>query len=240
MSAEQRNRAPARVAIYWVPPAESELVRLGAAWLGRDVASERCFHRPAIHGFTEDELAAITAEPRRYGLHATLKAPFRLAEGCGVAALEEELRAFAGRAAPEIIPALRAARIGRFLALVPSAPEPGIAALAKSLVERFDRYRAPSLPEEVVRRAAVGLTRAQDANLRRWGYPYVMDEYRFHVTLTGPVESAVAERLLPLLARFFAPVTRAPLNLSEVVLVAEPVPGAPFRLLRRFSLEAAS
>lgn len=232
----RESDAAARYAIYWVPPEESALSRLGAAWLGRDAATDRPFPRPAIAGFAENALVGITAEPRRYGLHATLKPPFRLVTGSGPAALEEELRAFAAGTAPVIAPALKVARIGRFLALVPAAPAAAVVALAQACVERFDRYRAPPPPEELARRRAAGLTPAQEAKLLRWGYPYVMDEFRFHVSLTGPIERAMADRLLPALTALFAPVLATPIELREIALFVEPEPGAPFRLRRRFGL----
>ena len=35
-----------------------------------------------------------------------------------------------------------------------------------------------------------GLTDRQEALLTQWGYPYVMEEFRFHITLTGALDPA--------------------------------------------------
>ncbi len=70
----------------------------------------------------------------------------------------------------------------------------------------------------------------------RWGYPYVMAAFRFHVSLTGAIESGLAERLEPVLAERFAAAMVPPLEINELALFTESAPGAPFRLARRFAL----
>jgi putative phosphonate metabolism protein len=223
----------ARHALYWAPPAGSILTRLGEAWLGHSAEGRTPDPRAAVPGFAGDELTVITAEPRRYGLHATLKPPFRLAEGRSEAALEAALAAFC-RTRPVIVaPPLRLKRIGNFLALVPGERAPEIGALAAACVEAFDGFRAAPAAGELARRRAARLTPAQEANLTRWGYPYVMDEFRFHVTLTGAITREQAERLEPFLASLFAPAMAMPLEIGEISLFDEPAPGAPFRLVRR-------
>ena len=229
-----------RYAIYWAPREGSALATLGAAWLGREARSDRALKRFAIKDFEDADLTAITSEPCRYGLHATLKPPFVLAKDRTLPQFEAELRAFAARTAPVIASNLRVSRIGHFLALTLSARAPEIDALANACVRQFDVYRAPPTAQELRRRRRAGLTAAQDENLQRWGYPYVMDEFRFHVSLTGPVERSVADRLLPELTRLFAPVAEQPLELRDIALFAEPAPGLPFRLLRRCALEGAT
>jgi len=226
----------ARYAIYWAPPDDSVLARIGAAWLGRDAVTDRALPRPTVVGFDDATLAALTAEPRRYGLHATLKPPFGLATAATVSALEAALTEFAAATAPVVLPALQVSRIGNFVALVPAAPAPAVQALADACVAQFDAYRAPASDDEVARRNAAGLTPAQRANLRRWGYPYVMEEFRFHVTLTGPLEPATGNRLVPVLSALFAEVTAAPLAIDALALFVEPGRGQPFRLRRRFAL----
>ena len=225
-----------RYAIYWAPPAGSPLAKIGEAWLGRNAAAHHAIERPAPMGFSQDEIEAATAEPRRYGLHATLKPPFRLAAGCSAAALEEALAEFARETPPVAGPALRLKRIGRFLALTPAARAPKLDALAAACVERFDDFRAPAEAAELARRRTAALSPAQEANLVRWGYPYVMAEFRFHVSLTGAIESGLAERLEPVLAERFAAAMVPPLEINELALFTESAPGAPFRLARRFAL----
>jgi putative phosphonate metabolism protein len=228
-----------RYAIYWAPPEGSALATLGGAWLGRDAITDRALKRFAISDFDDAVLAEITADPRRYGLHATLKPPFALAGNCSLLQFEADLCAFAARTAPVIAPKPRVTRIGRFLALTPSAHAPEITALANACVAHFDRYRAPPSAQELARRRSANLTEAQERNLQRWGYPYVMDELRFHISLTGPIERSLADQLLTKLTTLFAPVALQPLEIREIALFAEPAPGAPFRLLRRYALEGS-
>jgi putative phosphonate metabolism protein len=225
-----------RFAVYWAPPRQSALAEIGEAWLGRSAESDQAIERPSLPGFSAAALDAATAEPRRYGLHATLKPPFRLAEGMSAVALDATLDAFARVTRGVTAPPLRLKRIGRFLALVPGGPAPALDALAAACVEHFDTFRAPAVAAELASRQAAGLTPSQQSNLARWGYPYVMGDFRFHVSVTGAVERTQADRLEPLLAQRFAPAVAAPLALDELALFAEPAPGAPFRLLRRVRL----
>ena len=228
-----------RFALYWAPPTADPLWRFGTRWLGRD--PETATGSPPGDGAPADPawLAAATAEPRHYGLHATLKPPFRLAEGRTREALVEALAAFAARTAPVAGPALALRRLGRFLALVPSGPAPAIAALAAQLVEQFDGFRAPPGDAELAKRRAHGLTPAQEANLARWGYPYVMGEFRFHVTLSGALAPEALDRLEALLQPLVAPFTTAPLAIAAFALFEQADPAQPFRLTQRFPVGLA-
>jgi len=225
-----------RFAIYWAPPRGAPLAEIGEAWLGRSAQSDAALERPRLPGFSAGELEAATAEPRRYGLHATLKPPFRLAEGGSATALESAFDDFARRQLGVTAPPLRLKRIGRFLALVPGARTPALDALAAASVAALDAFRAPPDAAELARRHAAGLSPAQAQNLARWGYPYVMEEFRFHVTVTGAIDPTLADRLTPALETLFAPVLTLPLEITELALFTEPAPGAPFRLLRRAAL----
>lgn len=227
-----------RYALYWAPVAGSALASIGERWLGREAATDRALARQAVEGFNDGELNAITAEPRHYGLHATLKPPFRLARGFTRPALEAHIATFAKAQSPVSAVPLKLAQIGRFLALVPKTYSAALAALAASCVETFDHFRAPPDTEELSRRRGTALTAQQEENLRLWGYPYVMSEFRFHVTLTGPIDHTIAERLTPHLDELFSPATTMPLDISEITLFVQPSPEEAFRLTRRFTLGA--
>ena len=212
-----------RAAIYCTPAPDSPLARLGADWLGRDAFTGVAI-RPA-----DAARDPLVAEPARYGFHATLRAPFRLRPSVDLAALTDRLGALcAGREAPTI-DRLVLERLGDFFALVPAVPEPGIAALETEVLEAFEPYRAPLAPDEVARRRPERLTERQRRSLDRWGYPFVRDDFRFHMTLTGPVPGP-AEALRAGLARHFATVLDRPLPLDGLGLFVEPAPGAPFRV----------
>src|SRR5262249_27221085 len=143
---------------------------------------------PSLEGWGGTRLRAATEAPRHYGFHGTLKAPFRLADGCDAGMLRRALATFAAGRTSFAIDALQLQDIGNFLALTPRGPAPRLNDLAAACVVEFDSYRAPPEPAEIARRQAAGLTPRQQALLARWGYPYVLDEFRFHLSLTGPVE----------------------------------------------------
>ena len=222
-----------RLAVYWVPP-EGPLARFGAGWLGWDPAGAREVARPPMPGLSVP-VEEITQAPRRYGLHATLKPPFYLAPGETAEALEAAVAELAAVTPPAEAAGLIAAPLGRFLALIPEGPTAGLDALATRIVEGLDRFRAPAGAGEIARRRAAGLSPLQDAMLLRWGYPFAMEAFRFHVTLTGPldpsdlatVEAALRPRLAPLLPR--------PFRLDAIAILREGADGR-FRLLRRLAL----
>jgi putative phosphonate metabolism protein len=225
-----------RCAVYWVPPAGCALAQLGERWLGRDAATGRALAQPKLAGFSDAEIALITASPRRYGLHATLKPPFQLASPYGLADLDARLASFAKMQPHFRAPPLRVTGLANFLALTLQAPSPALHALAAKCVETFDCFRCAPDGEELARRRRCGLTPRQEENLCRWGYPYVMDEYRFHVSLTGAIDRDTADHLQPILDEYFAVSTSTPLQISEIALFVEPGPGAPLRILRRYGL----
>jgi hypothetical protein len=181
------------------------------------------------------QLAALTGSPRRYGLHATLKAPFALREGIDAGTLQSRLAAFCQARAAFELPSLGVARLSEFLALRPTAASAALQALADACVDEFDDVRAPLPEEEVTRRRAAGLTPRQAALLQQYGYPYVFDEYRFHLTLTEPVDDVTARGIVPWLTDYFAEALREPTRVRAVCLFVEPAPGADFRLVRRFT-----
>lgn len=225
-----------RYAVYFTPPPDAPLTQAAARWLGRDAFSEQ---RPApLPGLwpSPDEIVAATAEPRRYGFHATLKAPFRLAPGRTEDGLAAALEAFCAARHPFTGPRLKLETLDGFIALVPAAPSAALARLEAEVVAAFEPFRAALTEAEVARRRPETLSPAQRQNLLRWGYPYVNDEFRFHMTLTGRLSQADAPRFLEALATRFGPLLDPPLEVGALALFAEPRPGAPFavRAFARF------
>jgi putative phosphonate metabolism protein len=226
---------PARYALYYAPDPASLLWRLGCGWLGRDAERDCPLEQPAVPGLPAERVQALTEQPRRYGWHATLKPPFALREGCRPDTLSDRLAAFCARRAPFDLPPLAVARLSSFIALRPAAPCAPLQALADACVSEFDDLRAPLDAEDAARRRAAGLSRRQEALLERYGYPYVLDEFRFHLTLTGPLDAAAAQPLVPWLAAHFAHALRPPIAASAVCLFVQAEPAAQFRLVRRFT-----
>src|SRR5215475_1248503 len=178
-----------RYAIYFVPDPDTALYRFGAAVLGYD-----CFTGadiPTLDALPVDAGAwrELTHEPRRYGFHATLKAPFRLAAGRAEAELASEFVEFSRSiaVAPTIEPAV--CLLQRFIAIVPATVCAGLGRLAESCVEHFDGFRAPLTSAERSKRLAAPLTARQRGHVEHWGYPYVFEDFRFHMTLTGAISA---------------------------------------------------
>lgn len=229
-----------RYAVYFVPGPDTALWQTGCRWLGRNpdgAMGDAPLPPPpqaADAGISTGEWAEVTAEPRRYGFHATLKPPFHLAEGCDLADLDGALARFAAGRGAFRTTALSVTRLAGFIALCPSGPAADLAALAADCLRAFEPFRRPSDAATLARRRARGLTPRQDALLETWGYPFVLDEFRFHMTLTGRLSDAAAARYLPLLDGLFAAALAAPLAVDGVALFREPALGAPFETVRRY------
>jgi putative phosphonate metabolism protein len=220
-----------RFAIYFVPAAATALYRFGAAVLGYDCYTGEGVERPRDVGLTPAEWAALTAEPRRYGFHATLKAPFRLRGELDPEDLLAGVRALAASitAIPTVEPVV--GLIGGFVAIVPAAASPALDRLAGDAVMAFERFRVPMSAQERHRRLA-GLSPHQVANLDRFGYPYVFEEFRFHMTLTGRIEPDRRAAIHVLLQSAFANACgHGTIQLNRLALVRQDYPDTPFRVI---------
>lgn len=196
------EREHPRYAIYYVPAPGTELAALGCAVLGYDADS--CKDVPFLDtlGLTPDAWAEATREPRRYGFHATLKAPFRLKDGLSEDELIADVRRVASHLPAVCIDLLAVKVLTRFVALVPAQAAPAVDRLAWHVVRKLDWARAPLTSRDRERRLAVGLNERQSAYLETYGYPYVGDEFRFHMTLAGPL----SPELLPIVQKRLAAV----------------------------------
>jgi putative phosphonate metabolism protein len=194
----------ARYAIYFVAAADSALHRFGSAVLGYDCYTGEDLPFPDEVAADRAGWRALTEDPRRYGFHATLKAPFRLAASATEADIVGAFKSFAALPHPiaRFSPELRL--LGAFVAIVPRAPCAALSALADHCTTAFDAFRAPMPADERARRRAAGLSDRQAQNLDRWGYPYVFEDFRFHMTLTGRVPAERQAEVLALLRHSFS------------------------------------
>lgn len=181
---------------------------------------------------------AITP-PRRYGFHATLKPPFRLSEGSTERELLDALEAFTHTADAARLGTLKLAALSGFLALRPER-EGAVGRLAADIVREFDRFRAPLTQEETARRKPQALNDRQRDLLDRWGYPYVMSEFRFHMTLTGRLSTIEAEAFRGELQERLSPEILNDVSIDEICLFVERNPGDDFVLMQRFPLADVS
>jgi putative phosphonate metabolism protein len=231
----------ARYALYFVPPADSALYRFGASALGYDCYTGRDLPSLGGDGIDTAEWHALTAEPRTYGFHATLKAPFYLhgdfAEGELIAALAE----FATRQATLSPFVTSLGILDGFAALTPCATVPALDALAAQCVRDFDRFRAPLTDAERDRRLKHKLTDRQLAHLDCWGYPYVFEDFRFHMTLSGRLPAHKNTTVLDCLRDAFQHHRVAPdVSIDAVALLRQDAPGDRFGIISRVSLPATS
>lgn len=229
-----------RYAIYFAPQADSPLWRFGSAVLGYDAIAGEDVPFLVPPGQDEGAWPALTAEPRRYGFHATLKAPFELAQGRS----EGELRAFASNYArgPKAVTlaGLKVTGLGRFVALTPVEASEALQGLAFDIVQAFERFRAPLGEADLARRLKTPLTPAHRAYLEAYGYPYVGDAFRFHMTLTGSLPETRVEPARAALARAYeAAVPAGPVAIDRFAIFRQQTRDSRFALVDAFGLTTA-
>ena len=143
---------------------------------------------------------------------------------------------------PFVLPPMQVQRIDDFLALVPPALHPANAQIqetAATCVTALQPLAAPLSDADLARRRAAGLTARQDALLQQWGYPFVLDEFRFHMSLTGSlaqVDAPTQALVFEAAQEFFSDLPI--LKFNSLALFAEPTPGADFVLLDHLEMGA--
>ena len=225
-----------RYAIYFTPEEASPLHGLGSCWLGRDARTDSTCTPELPDNISRDEWRQVTASPRRYGFHATLKPPFKLAPGARLEHLRSSLCTFTARQQAFEVPRLAVARLGKFLALTLPDPSGKFSDLAAACVRDFDAFRAPATAEELAARWSSSFSSREQENLDLWGYPYVLDTWKFHMTLTCSLQPGPGYIFQQHLVRRFAPSCSEPLHVGSICLFEEPSAGANFRLVERFRL----
>jgi putative phosphonate metabolism protein len=228
-----------RYAIYHASPPGSVSDRFGAAllgynaWTGEDLPFPDDVLRKAA------DWRELTEDPRRYGFHATLKAPMSLAESRSEAELLAACADFAR--APRPIPIIRpvVSSISGFIAVTPAEPLDELQQLAADCVSAFDPFRAPLTPQDRARRSPEKLTPRQREYLDRWGYPYVMEEFRFHMTLTGRLDAARRGPILKMLRERFSTIGLERLAIDRIALFRQDDARSRFHVLKDWTLRAA-
>ncbi len=229
----------ARYAVYFSPARHSPWWTFGAHWLGRDECQDAALTQPVSSQVELAELSSITAEPRRYGFHATLKAPFHLTGGHTIDDLVLRMDALAKTLKPVALGPLHSILLGNFVALVPVKRIDPTASLAASCVLGLDDLRAALSEADLARRLAAPLNTREQELLRQYGYPYVLERFRLHFTLSGPVPTHTARCVIQEVAESVKRLNAtAPLQLDRLCLFVESAPGQPFKRLIDFTLGA--
>ena len=223
-----------RYALYYLAAPGSALDRFGSQLLGYDAHSGEDLPFPA--DAVPKDWRELTADPRKYGFHTTLKAPLSLAPGKSEAELVAACEAFADkpRPIPLITPVVNS--ISGFIAVVPAQPSAELERLAADCVREFDSFRAPLTPQDRERRNPSALTVRQREYLDSWGYPYVMEDFRFHMTLTGRLDAGRRAPVLAMLRARFSEIGLKSLAIDRIAVFRQQGPDSRFRVIKHWKL----
>ena len=106
--------------------------------------------------------------------------------------------------------------------------------MAGACVRDLDEFRAPAGEAELARRRKAGLSARQEALLTQWGYPYVFEEFRFHLTLSGRLPEEDVRGWTDTLQGYL-PNLPASFVVDQIALCAERQDGR-FELIHRYTL----
>ena len=216
-----------RYAIYYIP--DLQLFQIGSDWLGWNSITGQETTLSANH-------RRITDRPRKYGFHATVKPPFSLASNSTQGDLQDAFQTFCATVSPATGGTLKINRLGRFLAMTQDVQSNDVTELAASTVSHFDKFRAPLSDQDIAKRRQRRLTPQQDALMLRWGYPYVMQEFKFHMTLTGPLQNDEIDTIKHDANKRFQEFLYQPLNLASLALLGEDRDSGRFHVIERLPL----
>ena len=220
-----------RFAIYFIPD-HIELANLGASWLGWDIITGQNVRQIELNDF---DIKKFTEQPKKYGFHATIKAPFIMKGSKRSTELISAFDEFAEICSPVVLEGLEVKKLGDFLAFRPVGSEEKLNSLVANVVEHFDRFRAPLTQKEIVKRRRTKLTTIQEALMKKWGYPFVMSEFQFHITLTGPLCQNDADMAYSAVRSLFGGIIKEPFKVNSLCLAGEDENGR-FHLIKRFEL----
>ena len=216
-----------RYAIYYIP--DLPLFQIGSDWLGWNSLTGQETTLTANHH-------RITDRPRKYGFHATMKPPFSLASNSTQGELQDAFQAFCATVSPATGGTLKISRLGRFLAMTQDVQSNDVTDLAASTVSHFGKFRAPLSDNDIQKRRQRRLTPEQDALMLRWGYPYVMQEFKFHMTLTGPLQNDEIVSIEQLANTRFQEFIGQSLNIALLALLGEDRDSGRFHVIEKLSL----
>lgn len=226
-----------RYALYYVPEQTDPFNLAGSEWLGRDAYNSTTFSQPAIEGMQPWQVAERTLNARRYGFHATLKAPAPLAGHVSESDYVQAVAEFCKVTPPVLLPKVVIQSFSTIYAIVPEQPHAPLNVLEKKIVMHFEPWRGGLNDEAVEKRRRGNLTDRQIENLEKWGYAHAMEEFRFHITLTDRIPDSESDVFVAAMKSHFDGFEGAPLSIDRLGIFVEDRPGAPFRILDSFALE---
>ena len=225
-------KKPYRYAIYFAPRPDSDWWNAGSEWLGRCALRDQASPQSCPPPITPEKFMLLTAHPRRYGWHATMKAPFVLKEDTNFIELKAALAVICAQFKSFEIPRLQVTRLDDFLALTAVGDTSEISRVERACVTQLHELAAPLPPDELLRRRSAGLSLAKDSMLLKWGYPYVLDYFRFHMSLTGPLRDCSELQIQSIINFASEKFDVLPsCKFESLAIFAEPERGADFVLL---------
>lgn len=222
-----------RYAVYYAPR-DGAFATAAAAWLGWDVVQGCAVPQPAPAGLPAP-LAELTKAPRKYGFHGTIRAPFRLDAGLGPADAQACVANLARSQRPVVFPALRIENLHGFLAFTPEGDTTDLLRLGAEVVRGTNHLRAPLNQAELAKRQPDRLTPRQRDLLDEFGYPWVMEEFRFHLTLSDQFSPDHMAGMTAAARDHFADALPQPFVIEDLCLFGEDNDGT-FHLIHRYAL----
>jgi hypothetical protein len=228
---------PFRYAVYFCPSPDSDWGIAGAKWLGRCAITGKRGQQLEISGIDSELFRSLTSDPKRYGWHATLRAPFKLVPEHEVGDLLLKLHQLAKTLKPFDLPKLVVSTAGGFLSLRPKITSDELDAAAATFVRELQSFALPLTEAELTRRRKAELTPEQDKLLVNWGYPWVLEEFNFHFSLTGSldsVDSKIEKKLIQAAKKHFENLSSC--RFDRIALVIEPEAGKDFEVIKLLEL----
>lgn len=224
-----------RFALYFTFATKNPLYQKATQWLGHCVYNQDIDSSQSL--ISVSDKFRMVRKAAHYGFHATLKPPFRLRSGTTQADLEAHLQSFTSEMKAITCPPLKIHSIANFIALIPSDSCAELNHLAKQCVIEFEQFRAPLNEIEMQKRLSSPLTVRQQQLLDEYGYPYVLDEFRFHMTLSDRMQDGLIDDALQQLSFEFSPLLNSQLNVDCVCLCHQSNPDDPFTLIKSYPLQ---
>ena len=210
-----------RYAIYYVPSENSELDLFGKCWLGWDpykgveTTKSDLSKLPSFKKFS-----SLVLTPKQYGFHGTIKAPFRLKNEYTYNDLENKVREISKQIHSFYFDQLIIKKLGNFIGLIPTN-NLKINAVSNKFVEELDYLRDELSESEIKKRKPHKLTSNQKQMLFKWGYPYVFDEFKFHLTLTSKLNVVEIDDVLRSLQNILKQVNLNKISFNNICIFGQ-------------------
>jgi hypothetical protein len=229
---------PNRYAIFFAPNPGSSLDLLGKNWLGRCAETNTPVKHTAVPSLNSSEIHELTKNPRHYGLHGTIVPPFVLQDKFSRADLVDHVKIFAQSQLPFAFDQFTLKEIGLFLALVPE-DQGMMATLAETCLREFHGFRKQPPQKELERRKAAKLTFVQQQLLQKWWYPYVLEEFKFHITLTGSIKNKKKRAtVMQALSKLMDKICHEKQPVEDLCIFHQSDTKSPFTIIERIPLGA--